>query len=328
MGLRRYTGRRLFRFGCGRGARPLGSRLVREVRLLKDGLLVGEGHIVKGRRLFHGCALPRRRPFRRCSGCRPFCRRGRTGGCDCDDALLELLFEGIQPHDERIRRKIVRGQRDAQNGGLEAHARRGDEAHVRLGLCKHLGGAQERPAVRPVRGLLERRKLLLGEREELFRRAARLGDGKAVELGHQVLQKHPHRLARRKDALRALERRGHIRLDERLGKGERLGKVRRPQHLGNALVGELVLIGDAHLGDGEHVSVRARSRTRDGGDRLLLVRFAHAVEDALQVRFEVLLGNELEVEAHAPREDGRGDLVRLGGRQDEDGVGGRLLERL
>ena len=46
------------------------------------------------------------------------------------------------------------------------------------------------------------------------------------------------------------------------------------------------------------------------------------------MRLKVLFGDELEIEPHTAGEDGRGDLVRLGGRQDEDGVGGRLFERL
>ena len=57
------------------------------------------------------------------------------------------------------------------------------------------------------------------------------------------------------------------------------------------------------------------------GDLLLL-------EDPSQLRDDPLVRNAPEIEALGPRDDRRGDLARLGGREDEDGVRRRLLERL
>src|SRR4030095_8220783 len=51
-------------------------------------------------------------------------------------------------------------------------------------------------------------------------------------------------------------------------------------------------------------------------------------QDLAERRRELLRGNGTEIEALAAREDGGGDLARVGGSEYEDHVGRRLLQRL
>ena len=110
-------------------------------------------------------------------------------------------------------------------------------------------------------------------------------------------------------------------LDGRIG--------RRSQHRlhlgqGNVCPAE----GDHLVQQGDGVAQPALGIAGDefNGGRLGLETFGLA--DVRQVGDHVAQWNPLEREALAAREDGSRDFVRLGGRQEKEGVGGRLFERL
>ena len=70
------------------------------------------------------------------------------------------------------------------------------------------------------------------------------------------------------------------------------------------------------------------ARARDRADGAALDLDPLGVGDPAQHLGDLLERRALEVEALAAVDDRRHDLVRLGGREDEDGVRRRLLERL
>ncbi len=102
-----------------------------------------------------------------------------------------------------------------------------------------------------------------------------------------------------------VERLGHVAVVERRA-AERHGLVEHRQGVAHAAVGFL----------------------RDEVQRLFVGRDVLLPGDVFEVFDAVLDADAVEVVNLAPREDGRNDLVFLGRREDEDGVCGRLFERL
>ena len=93
---------------------------------------------------------------------------------------------------------------------------------------------------------------------------------------------------------------------------------------GHGAVGE----GDALVEDGERVAQAAVRLQRDELERVVRRLRLHRVADGAQAPFDLADGDAAEIVALAAGLDGGGHLVRLGRREDEDDVGGRLLERL
>ena len=76
------------------------------------------------------------------------------------------------------------------------------------------------------------------------------------------------------------------------------------------------------------VAHRAVRVLGDHAHRLFLDLYALAGSDVLEQPAHVLRGHQAEVEFLAARDDRGQELMRLSGRQDEDDVAGRLLQRL
>lgn len=78
---------------------------------------------------------------------------------------------------------------------------------------------------------------------------------------------------------------------------------------------------------GQRVAHAALAQSGDVHDRLVLGLHALFCEDILDQREQLIRGDESEIEPHAPREYGRGELVDLGRAEHEHHVRGRFFQR-
>ena len=255
-----------------------------------------------------------------------FCRRRRSHRAGRERG--DLFFECGNAHEERVDVPVDLRRRRTQDRRFERDARRRGKAEFVLRFNKDLRRAQDGAAVRLFRDRLHLREHARREREQLFRIAAGLCNSDLVEQIEDIPQQHADRFALRKDALRRGERRGEICPQHGVRKFCGRLEIRRPEHSGDPLVGEFIAVREAHFGNGEHISVAPSARTGDRCDRLPLVLFSQPVENGHEMFFEILFGDELEIQPHAAGQDRRGDLVRFGRRKDEHGVRGRLFQRL
>ena len=147
-----------------------------------------------------------------------------------------------------------------------------------------------------------------------------------------IAHKHLHLPARAHHAVDHLKRADRVRADEPVREFKQEPLVRRAQHLQNQRLRQaravLLRVAQAHVQDRPGVAHAALRRARDAGKRRLLSRDPALLKRHAQPRDDLVRGNTAKVKALAAGEDRRRELLRLRRRQNEDDVGGRLLQRL
>ena len=123
--------------------------------------------------------------------------------------------------------------------------------------------------------------------------------------------------------------RGHVAVGQRADEaGHRFG-VDRAQHLLHLRQGDsLRAVGQHLVEQADRVAHAALRRAGDGEQRVVFRTEALGGDDVAQMAGDLRCGNAAKIEALAAAEHSGRDLVRLGGGQDEAGVGRRLLQRL
>ncbi len=162
------------------------------------------------------------------------------------------------------------------------------------------------------------------------------GEGARV-LGHQQIAQVPRQSGHEQVTIEALLQDGvelhqgrcYITIGDAVRDAEVVVVVQHIEVLHHLLVGE-ACAAEAHqlIEDAERITQAAIGLL---GDEVQGLRFgfdAFALGDAGQVARDVTDPDPAEIEHLATAQDGRQDLVLLGGGQDEDGIGGRLLQGL
>ncbi len=250
---------------------------------------------------------------------------GRRRARRCGRPALEEL----DAREERPERTVEERARGLDERELELRA------GVRAGLDGLERGAElleqaHRGALADARGLRGEARVDLGAQRELGGDLAERRDDEQLARAHLEVRGERARVA---TALRAARDREQRRA--RVAGVHRVDGVLQQLALGRAEHREDILerdlapaVGDELLEQAERVAEAARrgarerrGRLRRDRDRLRGGRTAYDVGDLLD-------GGALEVEAVAAIDDGRGHLLRLGRREHEHGVRGRLLEGL
>ena len=334
---RRGLGRLAGLGGRGRGHRLLGGCARRAGRgLLRVGGLLRErgrrggrrGRVRGGR---HRGLVPRGRLLRsrgrlawRGDGRgAPFARRHSPD--------LEAPLEAVQPG----RVAGLAGGRRQQHPGcddLQLDPRRGRARHLRQAGVDDVRGARER--CRPEGPRLLPHALDLVTRQTAEDPGGTVGrrgdDDEVAESLEQVLDEAPgveagldDRVDDREDAGGVPGGEGGDRPVEQLAVGE--AEQRSGAVVGQPLVGAA---GDELVEDGQRVTHRTATGTDDEGEDPRLDRNALGRAELLHVVLEPRRGHEPEGVVVGPRADGADDLLRLGRREDELHVLGRLLDDL
>ncbi|VVD92244.1 hypothetical protein PNO31109_01673 [Pandoraea nosoerga] len=116
---------------------------------------------------------------------------------------------------------------------------------------------------------------------------------------------------------------------ERVEQAHEHALVDGPKHAAHGRLGERAgRIGDGLIGERERVAHAAARRLGEQAQRLWLVLDALFAENIRQMRHDMARRHLLQVELQAAREHGDWNLLRIGRRQNELDVRGRLLERL
>jgi hypothetical protein len=178
-------------------------------------------------------------------------------------------------------------------------------------------------------------RLFIGEIEQLARlriarcAAAHLGDHEIAKMAEHVLRDVRQIEPLLRHAIDHAEARRRISIDERRGEIVQHFSVGYAEHARDVVARQRRaaerddLIEEAH-----RVAHRARGLAREHGDRRVVGDDRLVGEHLAESLGDRLRRDELEVVALAATQNGDGDLVDLGRREDELHVGRRLFERL
>ena len=126
-----------------------------------------------------------------------------------------------------------------------------------------------------------------------------------------------------------LERGGGVAAEDRAGELREDLAISDAKHARHVLRGDLgAPVGDDLVEQAHRVAHRSSRLTSEDRDRAVVGLQLFAAEHVFQARADLLGADQLEVVALTAAEDGDGDLVDLGRREDELHVRGRLFERL
>ena len=246
--------------------------------------------------------------------------RGGAGGRALE--ALEALGEGLA-------RRIDLRPRGPQQGELDGHPRLVSLADRRQRRRQHVDRTAE-GEVRQRLGLGAKALGIAGRDREGIRKLARgADDDQLAEVGEQVAGELAHVTPGAREALAGLQRGLAVAGGDRIGGAEDevgVGDAENSEHVVG--LDRLAAIGDELIERPERVAKAARGGARDRADRAVFDLDRLGGGDAADHLRDLLERRPLEVEALAAIDDRRHDLVRLGGCEDEDGVRGRLLERL
>ena len=112
-----------------------------------------------------------------------------------------------------------------------------------------------------------------------------------------------------------------------VGEGKQEGPIRRPQGGADMLLGDGFAAAHAHIQDGQGVAHPALGGAGNQVQGLRLGLFAALRDNVFQMPGDLILGIAAEVVPLAAGQDGGGQLLGLGGGQDEHHVFRRLLQR-
>lgn len=112
---------------------------------------------------------------------------------------------------------------------------------------------------------------------------------------------------------------------ERIEQAHQVALVDRAQHAAHGRLGHLAsAVRDGLVGQRQRIAHRALRGRGQQAQRIRLVRDALLAEDAVQVGHDVSRRHLLQVELQAARQHRDGNLLRIGGREDELDVLGRF----
>ncbi|KGC60766.1 hypothetical protein DP61_5292 [Burkholderia pseudomallei] len=150
-----------------------------------------------------------------------------------------------------------------------------------------------------------------------------------MQQAREILQRGRERQAAQRHLV------GHGENLRAVGRGERveqphhIGLVERAEHAGHGGFRHFVRrIRDRLIGQRQRIAHAALRRAREKTQRLRLERDALFAENPLEMRHDVPGRHLLQIELQAARQHGDGNLLRIGGREDELDVRRRLFERL
>ncbi|MDR9256640.1 hypothetical protein FEP14_03177 [Burkholderia multivorans] len=150
-----------------------------------------------------------------------------------------------------------------------------------------------------------------------------------VQQAREILQRGRERQAAQRHFVGDRENLGAAAGRERIEQPHHVSLVERAEHARHGRFGHFVgRIGDRLVGQRQRVAHAALRRTREQTQRLRLERDALFAENALEMRHDVPGRHLLQVELQAARQHRDGNLLRIGGREDELHMRRRLLERL
>ena len=183
------------------------------------------------------------------------------------------------------------------------------------------------------RGLLRRGsrgvKEIIREREY----AARVGAGRDIE---HVAEHHRkvggdggHALAQITKSGERGERFARVAREDMFRQSEQLEGIGGAEHFEHAGVIYFArAVADAHIRDGQRIAHTPPPRRRDEAHGVGLRLGSDVGKDLRKPLLDEHERQKMEIKPQTARHDGRGDLLHLGGREDEYGMSGRLLEGL
>ena len=120
---------------------------------------------------------------------------------------------------------------------------------------------------------------------------------------------------------------GRVLFFQRIGEAEQEAAVARTQHIAHEIFRHLIGIAQAHVQYRQRVAHSALCGAGDEHQRVLRRFRLRALRRLTQPPRDLVRRNPPEVEALAAAENRRGQLLRLGRREDENDVRRRLLQR-
>ena len=238
-------------------------------------------------------------------------------------------LDPLQPLDQRLPTRIQRRPRAPQHRQLHGHPRLIPLADVGQRLRQRVDRARQ-GQLRQRRGLGPQPLGVGGRDHERVRRLAdRLDHDQLPQVSEQVAGELGHVAAGGRQPLGDLERDAAVAGGDRVGGAEDQVGVGDPEHREHVIGAQLLAaVGDELVEGPERIAEAAGGRARDRADRAVGDLDLLGGRDPADHLGDLLQRRALEVEALAAVDDRRHHLVRLGGREHEDGVRRRLLERL
>ena len=241
----------------------------------------------------------------------------------------QRALEPLEPLGERVAGRVDVGAGRAKQRQLDGHPRLVPLANRRDRVGEDVDRADERDLAEPS-GLIGEPALVLGDEEEVIGDLAEGADHEQLaEVGDQIGRESRRVTAAAGKGGDDLQRGAPVLGRDRVGGAEEQLGIGDAEHCEHVVGRDLVAaVGDELIEGPERVAEAAVGGAGDRphrpvgeGDRL---RAGHPAQDDR----DVLRRGAGEVEALAAIDDRRHHLVGLGGRQHENGVRRRLLERL
>ena len=240
-------------------------------------------------------------------------------------ACLELL----EPVRGRLAREVGRGPRDLHERELERQARVAALAHVLHGHGQQVDEPEHGRRRQLVRLLAQSVTGLLGHRQRLGHLAEMLDEHEVTQVLEQVGDEPSEVLAVLGELLEVCERPRRVAVDDEVADPEQRLLLDCAEHLEHVLDGDLRAgrrreLVENRLGVAVGAARAAGDQRQGGVGRVDPVR----VGDAPELRHELGQPRPLEHEGLTARAHRRQHLAQVGGAEDEDEVGRRLLDQL
>ena len=260
----------------------------------------------------------------------PRCLFGpRLRDCPWDMAGMGAALEQLQPVRRRLAREVRRRSSHFHERELEGQARVAALAEVLDRDGEQVAESQHRRLRELVRLLAQSVARLLGDGQRLRNLAHVLDEEQMAQVLEQIRDETAEILALLRELLDECKGPGRVPVDDQVAQAEQRLLLDRAQELEHGLHGDLFLrrrrqLVERRLGIAVSPASAPRNQRESGVRRLDLL----SVGDPAQLLDELRQPRPREDERLAARPDRRQHLREVGGAEDEDEVGRRLLDQL
>ena len=244
------------------------------------------------------------------------------------NAFFDLGFEAIQPRFDICQRNRILRAADVHQRAFEQGARRGQIAHVVLRGDQAIQ-REHQPCFRCALCLLKiARHRVLCAVQQILAPSAGLGQQQRAKMRRKIGGKDGKIAPGLHDGVQLPQRVRRVGGKQRLGHIEQKRVLHAAQHVVNVLRGHVVPAErEALIGKRKRVAHAALRRAGNQGQAAVFNGSAGAGKHAGKRALDVRNRNSVKIKPLTAGDDRCGKLLRLGGREDEENVFRRLLQR-